>query len=948
MVHNKQMKSISRFAVLILISSALLSNALPCGPGYVTPIFVTTAAPENPYTNFAAGQLGIISTGYRRSLLLAAYKYINGGTFTPDEQKALVELWKSDIDRNYTRTDDISPVIKVWVEKRKDVVGKDEKTPDIYAERSSGGYDFFPNCTQNAFETATETLSDRVANHGPNDPGVRDWLKAQDQVFANCSSGKQAPQDPTPGSPAWLQKDRDYQKAAAAFYSLDYADAKHRFAEIAQDSESPWRETADYLVARTLIRQASLSRSPKAAEPFYQEADERLRKFAGGNSKFAASANRMQGLIQYRLYPKERVIELARSLALQNGNENFKQDVIDYTWLIDKFENEVVVSEGNRKALEEKRKTDPNGPPPDNILKEQIDAALAKLGVNVDVSVSEAEVTLTGRVRKDSLAAVMAAANETRPKKMVNSLTVVDSEVAESENKLEITLYSEDFAKNWVISVNADASDEDAVTEMERAMGTPLTEDMKKRVRELRQAAYVERFSKARQPEYQGGYRDSNETLTPSLLPEFLKQDDLTNWLFVFQMSGSEAYAYSAKRYRDTNSDLWLMTALSQADKSSVGLKSLLEAAEGVNRLSPGYLTITYHAARLYLDMGKNTEARRLVEPMLDAGSNISISVRNQFVGLRLRLAQTLEDYLTDSLRKPYGFDFSGSVGSVDELIAEQKAYYDPEYNKDGREAYDREIEANFKEEKLWQTRSMFDTETVGLLNSSFSQSVLLQVEQSPALPDYFRPRLAIAIWTRAYLLDDYATLLKITPEIAKYQPEFADGLQTIITAKTPAARQTAALYFVLKNPLFSPYIEDGMGKTDNDFGQWDSNDWWCSSYMADAESTESGEAPKALAVPPKFLTPAQKQAAALERKKIIDLGDAPQILAARVLEWAARSPADPRIQESLYIVHQANGWTKYGCGNNEELQKKISDLMNKRYPRSQWTRKLTEDPADK
>ncbi|MEP6945953.1 MAG: hypothetical protein ABJA02_08555 [Acidobacteriota bacterium] len=942
------MKSISRFAVLLVILFVLLTNALPCGPGYVTPIFVTTSAPENPYANFAAGRLGIVSSGYRRSLLLAAYKYINGGSFTPDEQKALVELWKSDIDRNYNVTDDISPVLKAWVEKRKDVVGKEAKTPEIYAERSYGGYDFFPNCTQNAFETATETLADRASAHGPSDPAVKDWLAAQDQVFANCSSGKQSPQDPPPGSPDWLQKDRDYQKAAAAFYSLDYADAKHRFAEIAQDSESPWRETADYLVARTLIRQASLARSAQAAQPFYQEAEERLRKFLAGTGKFAASANRLDGLIQYRLYPKDRVIDLAKTLTFQSGTENFKQNVIDYTWLMDKFENEISIAESNRKALEEKRKTDPNGPPPDGILKEQIDAALAKLGVNVEVSVSDGEVTLTGRLRSDTIAAVITAVNEAKPKKIVNNLKKVDTEADESENQLEISLYSEDFAKNWVISINADATDDDAVAEMERVIGKPLTEEMKKRVRELRQAAYVERFSKSRQPDYEGGYRDANDTLTPSLIPEFLKQDDLSNWLFVFQMKGPDAFAYSAKRYRETNSDLWLMTALTQADSSSVGLKPLLEAAEGVNRLSPGYLTITFHAARLYLDGGKNNEARRLIEPMLEAGDDVPISVRNQFIGLRLRLAQTLEDYLTDSLRKPYSFDFSGSVGSVDELIAEQKGYYDPEYNKDGREAYEREIDDNFKLEKLWQSRLMFDTETVGLINSSFSQSVLLQVELSPALPDYFRPRIAIAIWTRAYLLDDYDTLLKVTPEIAKNQPEFANGLQTIVDAKTTAARQSAALYFIVKNPLFSPYIEDGIGKTDNDFGQWDSNDWWCSSYMAEAESSDTGEAPKAVAVPPKFLTAVQKQTAAAERKKIIDLGDAPQILAKRVLEWAARSPADPRIQESLYIAHQANGWTKYGCGNNEELQKQIADLMNKRYAQSPWTRKLTEETEDK
>ncbi|MBK9527459.1 MAG: hypothetical protein IPO41_03860 [Acidobacteria bacterium] len=49
------MRSASRFFVTVFLVAMLLSNALPCGPGYVSPLFDTTSAPENPYTDFAAG-----------------------------------------------------------------------------------------------------------------------------------------------------------------------------------------------------------------------------------------------------------------------------------------------------------------------------------------------------------------------------------------------------------------------------------------------------------------------------------------------------------------------------------------------------------------------------------------------------------------------------------------------------------------------------------------------------------------------------------------------------------------------------------------------------------------------------------------------------------------------------------------------------------------------------
>jgi len=59
------------FALLIAsvtLIFAFISNALPCGPSYVTPVFEYSYAPENPYENFASGRLGIIKPGFHRSV----------------------------------------------------------------------------------------------------------------------------------------------------------------------------------------------------------------------------------------------------------------------------------------------------------------------------------------------------------------------------------------------------------------------------------------------------------------------------------------------------------------------------------------------------------------------------------------------------------------------------------------------------------------------------------------------------------------------------------------------------------------------------------------------------------------------------------------------------------------------------------------------------------------
>lgn len=888
------MKTIFRLSTTFLLISAFVINALPCGPSYLTPLFDIKSAPENPYENFAAGRIGIVKNTFHRSVLFAAYRYINGGGFTPDEQKALVEVWEADFNNKSYDKDDTSEAVKKWVEKRKSVVGKEEKTPEIYVEREYGGYDFFPNCTSSAFETATATLSDRAVSSGSDDKNVKEWVKGQDQVFANCSSGRQIPAEPSGEMPEWLQKDRAYQIAAAEFYSLNYEEAKQRFAEIAQDSQSPWRETADYLVGRTLIRQASLAKSEETANQFYSEAEQKLQYLTAGN-KYSDSAERLLGLVKYRLRPQERVAELGQKIAYQSGSQNFRQDLIDYTWLLDKFEKEGL--EAEEKRIEAEKPKTPEVINPDVIA-------------NLPISSANTQST----------------------------------SVKKNEDDLQIYLYTDDYQRNWTFFVDKDASDADALAEAEKVVGAPLTEEMKKRVREARQSAYQNRFTSNRQSEYQGGYYGSVEK-SLSFVPSFLRQDELTDWLFTYQINNPESYLHALSKYRQSKSDIWLMTAISKADKSSTDLKTLFEAAERANRTSVAYPTIAYHEARLYLEFGKNAEAKKLIDEVLASSSDFPISTINQFLDLRVKLTETMDEFFRYSLRKPYAFDMDGNSGTIDEFIAEQKTWYDPKYEEKSREEYEKEVEERFKGDKLWQDRLMFNSDTIELINQHFSIAMMLEAMKSESLPDYMKGTFASAVWTKAVVLEDYTTAKKIEPEFLKYNPDFQEQIDKINLAKTPVQKRDAYFYFVLKNPVLSPFVEDGLGKTDNETGSFDANDWWCAPYdMTYDEAT--GEEVAAKPPPrPKFLTAEQSNAAQAERKKLKDLGDAPNFFAKRVLEWQKRAPADKRIPESLFIVWEANGWKKYSCGNNLELQEQIATLLKTRYPNSEWTRKLSEEP---
>jgi len=897
------MKGIYQFVVSLLIIFTLVVSAVPCGPSYVSPLFTVRIAPENPYLDYAAGRIGIVKPEYHRSVLFAAYRWINGNGFGADEQKALIDVWNAEFrNRDYIDAD-VTEAVKAWVEKRKDVVGPDEKVPTIYVEREYGGYDFFPNCTKNAFETATETLSSRIGSYGSNNKDVKNWLTAQDAVFSNCSSGKTAPDALQPGSTEWLQKDRAYQMAAAEFYSLNYDDAKAKFAAIASDTDSVWQETADYLVARTLIRQASLSKDPEKTKAYYEEAERHLWRFTSG--KFAESAEKMLGLIKYRIRPEERIRELAQKLS-GGGNSNFRQDVIDYTWLMDKFEARVL-DEAEEKESAERKKV--------------CDELTRKYG----------DVANAPKSEYPSFGCPSSAANS------VNTISNAANFAAHAANAYANTRNAApifnrapgpgNFAANTVTTTNsvdyASNSAANAVNAVANARN------------------YYEPGSS-----YDGRYY-GDQDISLSKLPEFLRYEDLTDWLFTYQIKDNEAYLYSLNKFKGTQSALWLMTALSKATTTSADLNRLLTVAKNVGHSSLAYPTIAYHAARLNLERGQTVEARKILDEALSFSSEMPISSVNEFMKLRLRLAETLEDFLKYSLRKPFAFDSDGTVGSIDDLIAEEKSWYDPEYNKDGKEAFEAEVEKRYEREKQWQGRLMLDGETINLMNQFFPTAVLATVESSEALPDYLRERFAIAVWTRAALFDDLATMNRLAPKLVKYHPEFEDEMKAVTTAAGPIARQNSVLSLIVNNPIFTPFIEDGLGKTDNEVNTWDINDYWCEPYDQVYDEDLGDMVSRDRMIKPKFLTTYQTQMANAERDKLKRIGDAPKYLGEQTIKWAARSPNDKRIPRALYNMFQANGWTKYGCGNNEELQEKIGDLLRRRYPNSEWARKLASDEAE-
>lgn len=348
------MKKISHaLSVSVLTCSLFALSSTPaqaCGPSFVLPVFAMDSRPEQ-FDNFANGNVGIIYPTFNRSALLVSYREFNKLPFSAKEQQDLVRNWQAEYDNADVNTANKDTAINNWIAARKQVAGN-EAEPKIYTDRTNPeSYSSFTNCTAGAFDNATKTLVARIEKNKADDANVKDWLRGQDQVFANCSEAKDMPSPVAADAPEWLKNDRDYQLAAAYFYATQYDEAKNRFAQIAKNTASPWHDVSAYLIARTFLRQASAISDDEAQHDklltYYKQAEDQLNSVLADASLASVHqpAKQLLNLISFRLHPEALHETLAKKLANSAENPTLFQDVTDYRRLLDKAAGEEMTEE---------------------------------------------------------------------------------------------------------------------------------------------------------------------------------------------------------------------------------------------------------------------------------------------------------------------------------------------------------------------------------------------------------------------------------------------------------------------------------------------------------------------------------------------------------------------------------------------------------------------------
>lgn len=326
-----------RILILFLLAGVLIGpeDLSSCGPFLPVTLFTSHLAPlDEP--RFFAGQLDVLQPHYRRLYLMVAYRYLAGiGLNREDQQALLVQPATSDV-----WTSQGSPAVEGWLRARVEVGAPPLARIDQF--KMVPDHVFILNCGDDAFRSAAATLIERGRSGNSHDD-LRAWVAAQDQVFANCSNLPNWPPRPqAPSIPAslpataapWMQADRAYQIAAAEFYVGQLDEAAADFRRIAGDRSSPWHGIAPYLVARALIRKATIV-DPAAAPA----AQEQLRQVLADPDAAAwhESARGLSRYLRARTEPAGALREVAHIVGTQKSG--VANAVNDCRFILDQYSN---------------------------------------------------------------------------------------------------------------------------------------------------------------------------------------------------------------------------------------------------------------------------------------------------------------------------------------------------------------------------------------------------------------------------------------------------------------------------------------------------------------------------------------------------------------------------------------------------------------------------------
>ena len=414
-------------------------------------------------------------------------------------------------------------------------------------------------------------------------------------------------------------------------------------------------------------------------------------------------------------------------------------------------------------------------------------------------------------------------------------------------------------------------------------------------------------------------------------------EDDLTDWVLSYEDSSAESFHHSFEEWHEKQTVPWLVASITKAPANDSESSALIAAARKLPVDSPAYLTAAF--ARLRLEAGENpTAASEDLGRVLESKQpDIPKSSRNLFLGLGMKTAGSLAEFLHYAPRVP-----SAVTDGTDELEIPSTA------DEDRRtDAY------NEKLEKLSAPNPYFDWDAAQVLDRELPLSVIAAAAESTKLPAALRIEVARAGWTRAVLLHDDSAK-KFAAILAEIDSDLRPAIQEFLKAPSADEQHQAAIFMLLRNPGLRPFVapgllREGVARTDSY-----RDNWWCGLSVTagqpggpteiDRVNPRPGDPlftiyPDRAVGSPRFLGEAGRAKAASELAALRATDTAPNYLVKETLAWAKARHDDPRVPEAFYLAVRA---TRYGCtdADSSTLSREAFDFLHKNYPDDSFTAK--------
>ena len=423
------------------------------------------------------------------------------------------------------------------------------------------------------------------------------------------------------------------------------------------------------------------------------------------------------------------------------------------------------------------------------------------------------------------------------------------------------------------------------------------------------------------------------------------RKSDLVDWILTMQgfpldLHGpalrDQAFNHAKTRWVETGNIAWLVAALqtSHAPDDELAL-----AAATVPAASPAWVTIQY--GRLQMQPASAATCNE-IEKLLNAltARHESPDTINLFTILARQKAASLQEFaLLAPLEPVLKGDGDGNYGPPPTASALQPMM---------KQATMAGLPVNVAATKR------IDEETARLLNRHLPLNELAPLVLESTWPKQLRFELAMAVWTRAVLLDRPDVARSLTPAMIAGEPGWRSWLAAYDDAATDDERHITGLLALMRFPSVRPYINAGAGREEGFAGYSVYRDnWWCADMGGDDYSTGhnfSGEYPNPNKPPaaalPAFVTSEMDAEAKQEWSKLFIVSDAPEYFGSQALAWVKTHPKDHRNSEVLGFALRA---MRNGCNleKSTALKREVFTTLHTKYAESEWARKFSGIDAE-